>query len=224
VAIRAGGASRPGCFGAIIIRMLPAVEQLIREVRLLCAASITPQQRWSEAAARVQVLLADPELAEHARGWPISPAKLGLQGKHANLLFYEDPDYGFVLNGLIKRASARTTIHDHGRSHTIYGVITGAEKVARYAVQSPVSRGDADEPELLSHATVLATDEVDVGPGHVDYIAPWEVHAEFNGPETTAALILRSQRSGTFVQNIFHGEAGTVEQYHGPQQIQYALG
>ena len=35
---------------------------------------------------------------------------------------------------------------------------------------------------------------------------------------------LRSQRSGTFVQNIFHGEAGTVEQYHGPQQIQYALG
>ena len=48
--------------------------------------------------------------------------------------------------------------------------------------------------------------------------------ARAKAAETTAALILRSQRSGTFVQNIFHGEAGTVEQYHGPQQIQYALG
>jgi hypothetical protein len=204
--------------------MLQSVEQLIREVRALCAASIPPHERWSSAAASVRTLLADPGLREHARSWPISPAKLGLQGKHANLIFYEDPDYGFVLNGLIKRASARTTIHDHGRSHTIYGVITGSETVARYAVRSGVSVGDAGEPELLSHAEVVPTEQVEVGPGHVDYIAPWEVHAEYNGPGTTAALILRSQRSGTYVQNIFHGEAGTVEQYHGPQQIPYELG
>jgi hypothetical protein len=203
--------------------MLPAVEHLIREVRALCVAPVSPQQRWRDAASKVETLLADPGLRDHARRWPISPAVLGLQGKHANLLFYEDPDYGFVLNGLIKRVGARTTIHDHGRSHTIYGVITGAEKVARYTVREPVSVRDQDEPELLSRATVVAAEEVDVGPGHVDYIAPWEVHAEYNGGQTTAALILRSQRSGTFVQNIFHAEAGTVEQYHGPRQIAYAL-
>jgi hypothetical protein len=204
--------------------MLESVDKLVTEVRALCAAQMAPERRWTEAAARVRVLLADPALHEHARSWPISPAVLGLQGKHANLLFYEDPDYGFVLNGLIKRADARTTIHDHGRSHTIYGVVFGAEKVARYRVDDAVPLEDPAEPGLLGRARVAATEEVDVGAGHVDYIAPWEVHAEFNGPATTAALILRSQRSGTFVQNIFHADTGAVEQYHGPRQIPYVLG
>ena len=204
--------------------MLASVETLIREVRSLCGGTMTPAERWSTAADRVRDLLADPQLQEHARSWPISPAVLGLQGKHANLLFYEDPDYGFVLNGLIKRADARTTIHDHGRSHTIYGVVFGAEKVARYEVRDPQALDGADEPQLLARARVSALDELEVGAGHVDYIAPWEVHAEFNGAATTAALILRSQRSGTFVQNIFHADAGTVEQYHGPRQIPYSLG
>ncbi len=204
--------------------MLESVAKLVAEVRALCAAGLPPEQCWTEAAARVRVLLADPALQDHARTWPISPAVLGLQGKHANLLFYEDPDYGFVLNGLIKRAEARTTIHDHGRSHTIYGVVFGAEKVARYRVSDPRPLDAAPEPGLLARARVTATEEVDVGAGHVDYIAPWEVHAEFNGTATTAALILRSQRSGTFVQNIFHADSGAVEQYHGPRQIPYVLG
>jgi hypothetical protein len=204
--------------------MLKAVETLISEIRSLCAAPLSPDERWRKAAGLVRTLLADPELREHAKHWPISPAILGLQGKHANLLFYEDPDHGFVLNGLIKRADARTTVHDHGRSHTIYGVVFGAETVARYAVAEPVPLADGGDPELLARARVTATERVEVGAGHVDYIAPWEVHAEFNGPETTAALILRSQRSGTFVQNIFHADAGTVEQYHGPRQIPYELG
>ena len=63
-----------------------------------------------------------------------------------------------------------------------------------------------------------------MGPGHIDYIRPWEVHAEVNGAASTAALILRSQRSGTFVQNIFDASSGAVEQYQGPRQIAYALG
>jgi uncharacterized RmlC-like cupin family protein len=204
--------------------MLKAVETLIKDVRALCAAPISPEERWSAAAGCMRTLLADPELREHARTWPTSPALLGLQGKHANLLFYEDPDYGFVLNGLIKPANARTTIHDHGRSFTLYGVITGAEKVVRYDVADVEPLGDAAEAGLLARARVQLTDEADVGPGHIDYIRPWEVHAEVNGGASTAALILRSQRSGTFVQNIFDAASGSVEQYHGPRQISYALG
>jgi hypothetical protein len=204
--------------------MLAAIDTLIREVRSLCGATMVPADRWSTAANRVREALSDPQLQQHARSWPISPAALGLRGKHANLLFYEDPDYGFVLNGLIKRADARTTIHDHGRSHTVYGVVFGVEKVARYEVREPQGLDGAAEPHLLARAHVTPVGELDVGAGHVDYIAPWEVHAEFNGASTTAALILRSQRSGTFVQNIFHADAGTVEQYHGPQQIPYSLG
>lgn len=204
--------------------MLPAVEALVAEVRALCAAPISPEDRWTRAAACMRKLLADPQLREHARTWPTSPALLGLQGKHANLLFYEDPDYRFVLNGLIKPAGARTTIHDHGRSFTIYGVVTGAESVVRYDVADAVPLPGADEAGLLARARVAVTEETAVGPGHIDYIRPWEVHAEVNGNASTAALILRSQRSGTYVQNIFDPVTGSVEQYHGPRQIAYALG
>lgn len=204
--------------------MLQAVETLIAEVRALCAAPIPAEDRWTAAAACLRKLLADAELREHARSWPTSPALLGLQGKHANLLFHEDPDYGFVLNGLIKPPGARTTIHDHGRSYTLYGVVTGAEKVVRYDVAEAEPLAGTSEAGLLSRGRVALTEEVEVGPGHIDYIRPWEVHAEVNGGASTAALILRSQRSGTFVQNIFDPVTGAVEQYHGPRQIPYALG
>lgn len=203
--------------------MLPSVEAFIRDVRGLCAAPLEPGARWAAAADRLRVLLADEALRRHSAGWPISPALLGLQGKHANLLFYEDPDYGFVLNGLIKRAGARTTVHDHGRSYTVYGVVTGAERIARFAVSGAVPL-DGGEAGLLARARVAETESADVGAGHIDFIEPWAVHAEYNGGATTAALILRSQRSGTFVQNIFDAGTGSVEQYHGPRQIPYALG
>lgn len=204
--------------------MLQSVATLINEVRALCAADMPSEDRWTAAAVHMRTMLADPELRERARSWPTSPALLGLQGKHANLLFYEDPDYGFVLNGLIKPAGARTTIHDHGRSVTLYGVIAGAETVVRYAVSDAVPLASATEPGLLSRARVVATEESAVGPGHIDYIRPWEVHAEVNGAASTAAMILRSQRSGTFVQNIFDAGSGAVEQYHGPRQIHHTLG
>ncbi len=200
--------------------MLPSVERFIEAVRELHASESDETVRWTAAAERLQELLADPQLLEHALGWPTSPAKLGLEGKHANLLFYEDPDYGFVINGLIKRPSARTTVHDHGKSWTLYGVLDGAESVARFR------RTDAGKPgDLPDRAEVEATETVEVTTGHVDCIGPWEIHAEYNGDAgRTIAVIVRSQRSGTFVQNIFYQKDGTVEQYYGPEQIPYHLG
>lgn len=37
-------------------------------------------------------------------------------GKTDPLLFYEDPDFGFVINGLTKTPHTRTQIHDHAHS------------------------------------------------------------------------------------------------------------
>ena len=198
---------------------LPAVERFIGRMRELCANQPDEAARWSAAADALKTLLADPALHEHARSWPISPAKLGLEGKHANLLFYEDPDYGFVINGLIKRPEAKTTVHDHGKSWTLYGVVDGAETVLRF------ERTDGAQPgDLPTHAPVEQTDSGEVTSGHVDCIAPWEIHAEYNGTGRTVAVIVRSQKSGTFVQNIFHDHGKTVEQYDGPEQIPYHLG
>jgi len=198
---------------------LPGVERFIGRMRELCATELDEQVRWSAAADALKALLADPDLHQHAQSWPISPAKLGLEGKHANLLFYEDPDYGFVINGLIKRPEAKTTVHDHGKSWTLYGVVDGAETVVRFERTEAATPGD-----LPKSAPVEQTERGEVTSGHVDCIAPWEIHAEYNGPGRTVAVIVRSQKSGTFVQNIFHDMGNSVEQYDGPEQIPYHLG
>ncbi len=200
--------------------MLPAVARFIGALRDLHVNEPDEAVRWSTAADLLTALLADPELQAHAQGWPTSPAKLGLEGKHANLLFYEDPDYGFVINGLIKKPAAKTTVHDHGQSWTLYGVLDGAESVLRFR------RTDGGKPgELPNRTEVEATETIQVGTGHVDCIGPWEIHAEYNDVTVrTTAVIVRSQKSGTFIQNIFYQKDGSVEQYPGPAQIPYHLG
>ena len=200
--------------------MLPAVERFVTALRDLHRNQPDEALRWDAAAQLLRELLGDSELKAHARSWPDSPAKLGLEGKHANLLFYQDPDYGFVINGLIKKPAAKTTIHDHGCSWTLYGVLDGAESVLRFR------RTDGGQPgDLPERARVEAIETVRVGKGHVDCIAPWEIHAEHNEATARAtAVIVRSQKSGTFVQNIFYSQDGSVEQYYGPRQIPYHLG
>src|SRR5690606_38090416 len=102
-----------------VIRMIRAAEQFIAALRELHEQGNEPADLWTSATEPFKKLLSDAELKELARRWPTSPAKLGLEGKHANLLFYEDPDYKFVINGLIKAPHAKTTVHDHGKSWTL---------------------------------------------------------------------------------------------------------
>lgn len=199
--------------------MLPAVEKFIATVREMFEQGLSEEEIWPNACEPMKDMLRDPDVREHAKTWPTSPAKLGLEGKHANLLFYEDPDYGFVINGLIKKPQAKTTVHDHGKSWTLYGVVEGGEDVLRF------ERTDGGEPgDLPEKATVEETEKVNVGPGYIDFIRPWEVHAEYNSDGPTVAVIVRSQKSGTFVQNIFYQKDNSVEQYWGPEQIPFNFG
>jgi len=199
--------------------MLPAAQVFIKQVRRLYEDGRDVNSIWTQAQTYLSSLLTDPEVIAHSASWPETPAILGLQGKHANLIFYEDPDYKFVINGLIKVPHAKTTVHDHGKSWTLYGVVKGKESVLRFR------RTDGGEPgDLPARASVVPSEEAAVMPGYVDLIKPWDIHAEYNGPESTTAIIVRSQRSGTYIQNIFYTDVGTVEQYWGPKQIPFLLG
>lgn len=198
---------------------LPAVDTFITDMRAMFAVTPDLAVRWEKARALLLTMLRDPDVRAHADTWPDSPAKLGLNGKHGNLLLYEDPDYGFCINALIKKPTAKTTIHDHGVSWTLYGVIEGGEDVLRF------DRTDGGKPgDLPKTATVADTESIKVGPGYIDLIKPWEIHAEYNGPHRTAAVIIRSQKCGTYVQNIYYADTKTVEQYWGPQQIPFHFG
>ena len=199
--------------------MLPSVQKFIATVRNVFEQGLEEEEIWPKACEPMKEMLRDSDVREHARTWPTSPAKLGLEGKHANLLFYEDPDYGFVINGLIKKPHAKTTVHDHGKSWTLYGVVEGGENVLRF------ERTDGGKPgDLPESAVVKETEKVSVGPGYIDFIRPWEVHAEYNTDGPTVAVIVRSQKSGTFVQNIFYQKDNSVEQYYGPEQIPFNFG
>ena len=193
--------------------MLPAAANFVSRVRALFEAGKDETDIWSTACEYLRELLDDAELKTHAAAWPDS---LTVEGKPGNLLFYEDPDYGFVLNALIKAPGLSSSVHDHGKSWTLYGVLEGGEKVVRF------DRVD-DGPQVPETAEVRESGSHDVVPGYIDFVPPWEIHQEHNTDQRTIGFIVRSQRSGTFVQNRFNTEHGTVSQYDGPVQMPFRL-
>ena len=193
--------------------MLPAAENFVSRMRELFRDGGNETEIWTKASDYLRDLLADEDLKRHADTWPDS---LSVEGKPGNLLFYEDPDYGFVLNALVKAPNLKTTVHDHGKSWTLYGVLEGGEKVTRF------ERTD-DGPQVPQTASISETGTHDVVPGYIDFVPPWEIHQEQNTDQRTIGFIVRSQRSGTFVQNRFDPENGTVAQYDGPVQMPYKL-
>ena len=190
-------------------KMLPAVEKFVAEMRTACAAGLEGEARWRRCAGLLSELLEDPELKAHAQNWPVG----GYDGRKVdNLLFYEDPDYGFALNGLIKNPGGRAMIHDHGPSWTVYGLLEGRERIVRFGAVT-----DKDGTKRLEE-----TMSMECGPGDVDIVPPHEIHSEYAGDRKTIAFIVRSQRTGTFGQKGYeNGVDG--EPVSGPNQVPYAL-
>ena len=193
--------------------LLPPVAQFVRTVRKYISEGHADIALWSRVARDLETLLADPALKERAKSWP--DTKRGNDAP-SNLLFYEDPNYGFVLNALVKTPGAVTSVHDHGQSWTLYGVLEGGEYIERFA------RTD-DNPTFEGPAVLQPDGTFDVTPGYIDVVPPWQIHRETNGDHRTIGFIVRSQRSGTFRQCYYDRENGDVTEYRGPSQIPFAL-
>jgi predicted metal-dependent enzyme (double-stranded beta helix superfamily) len=184
-------------------------------MRTLFAKELDDAERWRCVGPLLQTLLADPDLIASAKEWPITQSTPNYGIKVTNLLFYEDPDYKFVINGLIKEANAATPIHDHAHTWTAYGLIEGVEKVLRYKVVSQDDNGD--------RAVLEPAGEYLIKPGFVDIVPPHEAHAEIATSGRTVAVIVRSERVGTFPQRNFDLESGRVHRGPGPTAVPYAL-
>lgn len=188
--------------------LLPPVARFVDGVRDRLASGLSGHALWTAVADALRVLLGDPALRAHARSWPDTSRPGEPPG---NLLFYEDPDYGFVLNALVKAPNAVTSVHDHGQSWTLYGVLEGGERIERFA-----AAGGAKQP-------LAREGEFDVVPGYIDVVPPWQIHRETNGPHRTIGFIVRSQRSGTFAQYRYDPATGAPTEYRGPTQIPFRL-
>lgn len=161
-----------------------AVQRFIAATRQLFTAEKDPETRWQKMAPLLQALIADPAVKQQSREWPSCRQSERAQ----NLLFYEDPAYKFVINGLIKNPRSRTQIHDHAHNWTLYGVLDGHETIERYE-----RLDDGSKPDF---ADIRQTENIKVGPGKVDLVAPYQIHAEESGDERTVAIIVRAEKAG----------------------------
>jgi predicted metal-dependent enzyme (double-stranded beta helix superfamily) len=189
--------------------MTTDIPELLREfvtaMRALWQEDLPDAERWQRVASLLPMLLDSAAMRESAKSWPAPPAN---HPRARNLLFYEDPDFGFVINGLIKRPGDTTAVHDHAHTWTVYSVVEGEERVVRYR----------------RNGTALEEDgNYRVQPGFIDIVPPRMIRAEFAGPSRTVAVIVRSERVGGFMQGRFDPVTGEASEAPGPEQLPYTL-
>lgn len=191
------------------------LDQIVEAVRGVYGDSSDEPTRWDRISEVLQAALAEPELRAAADNWPTSHDRANR--RYTNLLFYEDPDFGFVVNGLVKDETGRTPVHDHGHAWVAYGLLEGAETILRY-------REPAGSPLVGGRNPALEPDgRFALAAGEVDLVPPWTFHAEQAETERTVAVMVRSARVGKFAHRRFDPDTGRVYDYPGPHQIPYKL-
>jgi len=195
-----------------------ALERFVSKTRDMFARESNLDERWSALKPILAELLADPEVREASKQWPV-PSSVPSPGERrgGNLIFYEDPDYGFVVNGQIHEGGRRQTeprhAHDHGRIYTAYGLLDGHERIVQYE-----RIDDGSKPD---HAEVRQTADYLGAPGDIHLAKPGDIHIEVNVGERTAAVIIRSMKDG--IPSNLHGRYDLeTHKYHesiGPRQI-----
>jgi len=187
-----------------------AKDRFIRKTRELFARENDIEKRWNALRPILAELLSDPEMIAASKKWlDCVPAN----GRAENLLFYEDPDFGFAINGLVKgqaRQGAPARIHDHAHIYTLYGVIDGRERVVRY--------DRIDDRSKANFAQIKESSDVLCGPGDIDLVKPYEIHTEITVGERTVAVIIRSQKGGDFNQGRYNLQTNEYYESLGPRQ------
>jgi predicted metal-dependent enzyme (double-stranded beta helix superfamily) len=187
---------------------LPAFDDFIQKLRHVWSTIDDVETRMKRAEVLLQQLLADAAMMADSKQWPWTPGQ--------NLLLYEDPDHHFVINATVRKPASKGMVHDHGHSWTLYGLLEGTEEIERYK--------RLDDGKLPGHAELRLVSSREMGQGGVDFVPPYEVHAERGGPARSVAVIVRSERMvGRFKQHLFDTDKSAVTEGWGPEQVSYDL-
>ena len=194
-----------------------ALDRFVAKTRELFELESDPEKRWTQLAPILNELLADAHVQAASKRWPANE----FTERAENLLFYEDPDYGFVVSGLKREVKAKDQInpqhptwrgiHDHGHIYTLYGVLAGHEMIERYKVADGAQRRD-------NFVQIEQVGDFQVEPGAVDLVRPYEIHHERSLGEQTIAIIIRSEKPGGFLQGRYDAQTGEYWQGYGPRQ------
>lgn len=190
---------------------LPAFQRFIDELRDAFASAPDTAAAMTATRAILERALRDDTLLAHSRRWPSTEG-------HKNLLLYEDPDHGFVINAVVRTLDRKRGVHDHAHAWTAYGILDGEEELTRYRRTDDASRPDHAEIELESVTRG--------GRGTVDVVPPFAIHAENGGAQRSVAIIVRSERLvGRALQGRYRpGTERTYYQGEGPTQVPFEVG
>jgi predicted metal-dependent enzyme (double-stranded beta helix superfamily) len=188
---------------------LPVFEKFIQDLRAAWDELPDVEARMTRGARLLGDLLKDERLRERSRDWPSTEGR-------KNLLFYEDPDYHFAINGVVRVPGRKGSVHDHAHACTAYGLLDGTETLERFRrIDDRTREGYAKlELESVTEGT----------PGKVDLVPPFDIHAEQGGPTRSVAVILRSERvAGKTSQGSYDVQKQTIRQVEGPTQVPFEI-
>lgn len=189
---------------------LPAFERFIQRVRAAWAAENDTAARMEKTAELLKALVDDETMREHSNNWPSTDG-------HKNLVLYADPDFGFVVNAVVRIQGTQGRAHDHAHSWTAYGVLAGKERMERFRCVED-RRGEG-------YVKIELESVAEGGPGTVDLVPPFEIHSEkgaLNG--RSVAVIVRSEQvAGKTLQGRYDLQTGEYFQGEGPTLVQFEV-
>ena len=188
---------------------IPAFEKFIDDLRSAWKELPDTEARMTKGRQLLEELVRDESLRHASKSWPSTEGR-------KNLLFHEDQEFGFAINGVVRVPGRKGSIHDHAHAWTAYGVLDGTESLERYR---RVDDGSKDGYAKLELESVTQGDA-----GKVDLVPPFDIHAEQGGPTRSVAIILRSERvAGKVLQGSYSTEGNLYRQIEGPTNIPYEI-
>src|SRR5919106_3471782 len=188
---------------------LPVFEKFIQGIRAAWVDLSTTEARMKRVKVLLEGLVKDPTMKEHSKGWPSTEG-------HKNLQLYEDPDYRFVVNAVVRTPGRDGRIHDHTHAWTAYGVIDGTEQLERYRRVDP---GNKEGYALIELASLT-----EGCPDKVDLVPPYAIHSEKGGPTRSVAVIVRSERLvGRTLQGRYGAQTDKYTRSEGPTQVPFEV-
>lgn len=188
---------------------IPVFEKFIADLQAVWKSLPDNEARMKKGRALLEELVKDESLREASKNWPSTEGR-------KNLLFHEDVDCGFAINGVVRVPGRKGSIHDHAHAWTAYGVLVGTESLERYR--------RVDDRSKEGYAELVLESVTEGNAGKVDLVPPFDIHAEQGGPSRSVAVILRSERvAGKVLQGSYSMEGNLYRQIEGPTNIPYVI-
>jgi hypothetical protein len=194
------------------MQRLPVFERFIADLRAIWAAEADLEARMLAAQNALEGVLEDASLVAHSQTWPLTEPTA--EHGQANLLLYEDPEYGFVINGVVRTPGRKGGVHDHAHAWVVYGILDGVESLERY--------DRVDDGSRAGYAELRLASVTESRRGRADLVPPFAIHAERGGETRSVGLIVRSERvAGRVLQRSFDLATNVVIERAGPRQIPF---